>query len=71
MFWIADFLRVNSLGILKSGLRLGFIGAIVGTLISHEPASQDKFNELLVRSNARLGAEKPMGHPAGGYQSRF
>src|ERR1700721_2473769 len=37
---------------------LGFIGAIVGTLISHEPTSQHKFNELLVRSNTGLGAEK-------------
>jgi cation/acetate symporter len=37
---------------------LGFIGAIVGTLISHEPTSQHKFNELLVRSNTGLGAEQ-------------
>ena len=37
---------------------LGFIGAILGTLISHEPSSQEKFNELLVRSNTGLGAEK-------------
>src|SRR5579864_2189544 len=37
---------------------LGFIGAVLGTLISREPSSQDKFNELLVRSNTGLGAEK-------------
>jgi len=37
---------------------LGFIGAIVGTLVSHEPTSQHKFNELLVRSNTGLGAER-------------
>ena len=37
---------------------LGFIGAILGTLLSHEPSSQEKFNELLVRSNTGLGAEK-------------
>jgi len=37
---------------------LGFIGAIMGTLLSHEPTSQHKFNELLVRSNTGLGAEK-------------
>src|ERR1035441_1970376 len=37
---------------------LGFIGAILGTLVSNEPSSQDKFNELLVRSNTGLGAEK-------------
>jgi cation/acetate symporter len=41
---------------------LGFIGAIVGTLVSHEPSSQDKFNELLVRSNTGLGAEKATAH---------
>jgi cation/acetate symporter len=37
---------------------LGFIGAIAGTLLSHEPTSQHKFNELLVRSNTGLGSEK-------------
>ncbi len=41
---------------------LGFIGAIIGTLISREPSSQDKFNELLVRSNTGLGAEKATAH---------
>jgi cation/acetate symporter len=37
---------------------LGFLGAIIGTLISSEPTSQEKFNELLVRSNTGLGSEK-------------
>src|ERR1700723_2064582 len=37
---------------------LGFLGAILGTLLSREPSSQDKFNELLVRSNTGPGAEK-------------
>jgi len=37
---------------------LGFVGAILGTLLSHEPTSEHKFNELLVRSNTGLGAEK-------------
>lgn len=41
---------------------LGFIGAIIGTLLSHEPTSQEKFNELLVRSNTGLGAEKATAH---------
>jgi cation/acetate symporter len=41
---------------------LGFLGAILGTLVSHEPASQEKFNELLVRSNTGLGAEKAGAH---------
>ena len=37
---------------------LGFLGAFVGTMLSHEPTSQHKFNELLVRSNTGLGAER-------------
>lgn len=37
---------------------LGFLGALIGTFLSHEPSSQHKFNELLVRSNTGLGAEK-------------
>jgi cation/acetate symporter len=41
---------------------LGFIGAIVGTLVSHEPSAESKFNELLVRSNTGLGAEKAIAH---------
>lgn len=41
---------------------LGFVGAIVGTLVSSEPTSQHKFNELLVRSNTGLGAEKATSH---------
>jgi cation/acetate symporter len=41
---------------------LGFLGAIIGTFLSAEPASQEKFNELLVRSNTGLGAEKATAH---------
>src|SRR5947209_12396687 len=41
---------------------LGFLGAIVGTLLSNEPAAESKFNELLVRSNTGLGAEKVAAH---------
>ena len=41
---------------------LGFLGAIIGTLISSERTSQEKFNELLVRSNTGLGAEKATAH---------
>jgi len=36
---------------------LGFIGAI-GTLLSSEPTAQEEFNELLVRWNTGLGAQK-------------
>jgi cation/acetate symporter len=41
---------------------LGFLGAFLGTLLSHEPSSEHKFNELLVRSNTGLGAEKASAH---------
>ncbi len=36
---------------------LGFIGAYLGTILSHEPASEAKYNELNVRANTGLGAE--------------
>jgi hypothetical protein len=32
--------------------------AFLGTVLSNEPSSTHKFNELLVRSNTGLGAEK-------------
>jgi cation/acetate symporter len=37
---------------------LGFLGAVVGTLLSREPEAEAKFTELLVRANTGLGAEK-------------
>ena len=37
---------------------LGFLGAIVGALLSREPEAEMKFTELLVRANTGLGAEK-------------
>jgi cation/acetate symporter len=36
---------------------LGFLGAVVGTLLSRERTPDTKFNELLVSSNTGLGAE--------------
>jgi cation/acetate symporter len=41
---------------------LGFLGAILGTLLTKEPSAEVKFNELLVRSNTGLGAEKATAH---------
>ncbi len=38
---------------------IGFLGAIVGTLLGREPAAEARFEELLVRANTGLGAEKP------------
>ena len=37
---------------------IGFLAAVIATLLTHEPTSETKFNELLVRSNTGLGAEK-------------
>jgi cation/acetate symporter len=37
---------------------LGFLAAILGTLLTKEPEAELKYNELLVRSNTGLGAEK-------------
>ena len=41
---------------------LGFLAAILGTLLTREPSAEAKFNELLVRSNTGLGAEKAIAH---------
>jgi cation/acetate symporter len=37
---------------------LGFLGAFLGTVFSKDTSSATKYNELLVRSNTGLGAEK-------------
>jgi cation/acetate symporter len=37
---------------------IGFLGAWLGSLISREPSAEAKFNELVVRANTGLGAEK-------------
>src|SRR5437763_1826463 len=37
---------------------LGFLGAVVGTLLGREPEAEAKFAELTVRANTGLGAEK-------------
>ncbi|HMJ06822.1 MAG TPA: sodium/solute symporter [Chthoniobacterales bacterium] len=37
---------------------LGFLGAVVGTLLGREPAAEAKYDELSVRANTGLGAEK-------------
>jgi cation/acetate symporter len=41
---------------------LGFLGAIIGTLLSREPSAEAKFAELTVRANTGLGAEKASPH---------
>jgi cation/acetate symporter len=37
---------------------LGFLGAIIGTLMGREPEAESRFAELTVRANTGLGAEK-------------
>ena len=41
---------------------LGFLGAVIGTLLSHEPEAERKFAELSVRANTGLGAERASRH---------
>jgi cation/acetate symporter len=41
---------------------LGFAAAWLGTILSKDKSSQEKFTELLVRANTGLGAEKPAEH---------
>jgi len=41
---------------------LGFIGAWLGTMLTHEPGAEKRFTELLVRANTGLGAEKATAH---------
>ena len=41
---------------------LGLLGAVIGTLLSREPAAEAKFTELTVRANTGLGAEKATHH---------
>ena len=37
---------------------LGFLGAVIGTLLGREPEAESRFAELTVRANTGLGAEK-------------
>jgi len=41
---------------------LGFLGAVIGTLLTREPEAERKFTELSVRANTGLGAERATGH---------
>jgi cation/acetate symporter len=41
---------------------LGFLGAVLGTLLGREPAAEAKFAELTVRAHTGLGAEKATTH---------
>ncbi|HEY7679833.1 MAG TPA: cation acetate symporter [Terriglobia bacterium] len=41
---------------------VGFLAAWLGTVLSSDRSSEEKFTELLVRANTGLGAEKPVAH---------
>ena len=41
---------------------LGFLGCIVGTLLTSERAAERSYDELYVRSETGLGAEKALTH---------
>jgi cation/acetate symporter len=41
---------------------LGFLGAVIGTLLSREPDAEAKYDELNVRANTGIGAEKAVSH---------
>ena len=41
---------------------LGFLGAIISTLLGREPAAEAKYDELNVRANTGIGAEKATSH---------
>jgi cation/acetate symporter len=41
---------------------LGFIGAVLGTLLTREPSAELRYTELIVRANTGLGAEKATEH---------
>lgn len=45
-----------------ASIPLGFLGAWLGTILSREVPSSEKFTELQVRSNTGLGAEKASAH---------
>src|SRR5262245_61397165 len=41
---------------------IGFIAAVVGTLLTRERKAEEKFDELFVRANTGLGAEQSSAH---------
>ncbi|MFZ4984397.1 MAG: cation acetate symporter [Blastocatellia bacterium] len=41
---------------------LGFLGAVIGTLLGREPSAEEKYAELTVRANTGIGAEKAVRH---------
>ena len=61
-----DFMGANAIFPLKNpallSIPIGFLAAIIGTLLSKEVPSEDKFVEFQVRANTGLGSEKATEH---------
>ena len=51
---------LNNPGIVS--IPLGFLAAIIGSLLRREPEAEAKFAELTVRAHTGLGAEKATSH---------
>ncbi|HVY64821.1 MAG TPA: hypothetical protein VHH11_08370 [Gammaproteobacteria bacterium] len=41
---------------------LGFLGAVLGTLLTRDPQAEQNFTEFSVRANTGLGAERAGSH---------
>jgi cation/acetate symporter len=41
---------------------IGFLAAYLGTVLTRDTSSEEKFTELIVRANTGLGAEKAVSH---------
>lgn len=57
---MAPLFPLTNPGILS--IPLGFLAAILGTLLTKEPEAEKLYTELIVRSNTGLGAEKATTH---------
>ncbi|MFI5057193.1 MAG: hypothetical protein ACHQLQ_03335 [Candidatus Acidiferrales bacterium] len=60
MIQAKTWLPLESPGILS--VPLGFLAAFVGILLGNEFSAEAKLNELMVRANTGLGAEKAADH---------
>ncbi len=61
-----DFMGENALYPLKNpalaSIPLGFLAAVIGTLLTREPTAEARFAEFQVRANTGLGSEKATEH---------
>lgn len=57
---VSPWFRYENVGIIS--VPLGFLSAILATLVTREPAAEARFDELVVRANTGLGAERASAH---------